>query len=105
MARRHPEPTGELALPTYRDLDPILGVGGIGDYYGVSKGLAAKWARGADFPEPIAQPRSGALYRTADVIAWGVAHERKRGEGPRAAGDPRPPSVAKTARKLPRRPA
>lgn len=100
MARKHPEPTGAVEVPTYRDVDPVLTVGAIGDYFGVSKQLAAKWARESkDFPGAFASPPSGALYVTADVIAWGQRHERKRAEGPREAGDPRPPSVRKPSRR------
>lgn len=100
MARKHPDPVGALEVPTYRDIDPVLTVGGVGDYYGVSKGLAAKWARESpDFPEPFARPGSGALYVTADVIDWGRRHERKRAEGPRPIGDPRPPSARKASRR------
>lgn len=103
MARKHPEPQGTYVVPSYaprEKLDPVLTVGGIGDYFGVSKGLAAKWAReSADFPEVFARPGSGAIYVTAEVIEWGKAHERKRAEGPRQAGDPRPPSVRKASKR------
>lgn len=109
MPRKHPEPTGTVELDTYRDLDPVLTVGGVAAYFGVTKQLAAKWARvSPDWPEPFAytqppQPgeekRSGALYRTTDVIAWAKAHERRRAEGPREPNDPRPPSAKKAAAK------
>lgn len=96
MARRHPEPTGVVEVPVFRDLDPVLTVGGIADYFGVSKQLAAKWSRESkDFPAKFANPGSGTVYLTADVIAWGRRHERARAGGPRPAGDPRPPSVRK----------
>ena len=100
MARKHPAPIGSIQVPVFRDLDPVLSVGAIGDYFGVSKGLASKWARESpDFPEVFAKPPSGALYVTAEVIAWGVRHERKRSEGPRPIGDPRLPSVRKATRR------
>jgi hypothetical protein len=83
-----------VTLATYRDVDPVLTVGGIAAYFGVDRQLAAKWARESrDFPEPFAHPPAGAVYATQDVIAWGERHERRRSEGPRPAGDPRPPSA------------
>jgi hypothetical protein len=100
MPRRHPDPVGAVKVPTYRDLDPVLSVSAVAAYYGVTKGLASKWARErSDWPAPFATPPSGALYLTADVIAWGQTNERKRAEGPRPAGDPRPPSVARASRR------
>lgn len=100
MARRHPEPTGTVEVSLYADLDPVLSIGGVADYYGVKKQLAAKWAREmTDWPSPFATPRSGALYRTDQIIAWGVKHERRRAEGPRPSGDTRPPSVQKARRR------
>lgn len=93
-SRPHARPTGEVSLPTFNGLDPVLSVSGIGHYFGVSKVLAHKWARTSpDFPEPFAMPPSGALYATADVIEWAKRHERKRAGGPREAGDPRAPSA------------
>lgn len=100
MPRRHPDPVDMVAVPVFRDLDPVLSVGAIGDYFGVSKGLASKWVRESpDWPSPFATPPSGTLYLTAEVIEWGKRHERKRAEGPRDAGDPRPPSVRKGRRR------
>src|SRR4051794_17978652 len=102
MARRHPEPVGAVEVPTYRDLAPVMGVGSVADYYGVSKQLAAKWARESrDWPDPFAvlsTRGAGTLWRTVDVIEWGKRHERKRAEGPRDAGDPRPPSQRRRSR-------
>jgi hypothetical protein len=101
MARRHPEPTGAIEVPVFRDVEPVLSVSGVADYFEVSKQLVARWAKRPDWPSPFARPPSGALYRTADVIEWAKANERKRGEGPRASHDPRPPSAQK-ARRRPR---
>lgn len=95
MAKRHPEPVGAVEVPTYRGLDPVMTVGAAADYFGVKKQLVARWATRGDWPSPFAAPRSGALYLTADVIAWGKANERGRAEGPREAHDPRPPSAQK----------
>lgn len=93
MPRRHPEPTGIIEVAIYRDVDPVLTVGGIAEYFGVQKQLVARWARREDWPEPFAKPTSGALYLTAHIIEWGRVNERRRGEGPRDSHDPRPPSV------------
>lgn len=96
MPRQHARPTGEVTVPTYRDLDPVVTVSGIADYFGVSKPLANKWTMTSDdFPEPLARLPTGAIYVTADVIEWGRRHERQRGGGPRARGDNRPPSIAR----------
>jgi hypothetical protein len=103
MPRKHPEPVATVEVPVYHarsELEPILSVSGVGDYFGVSKGLAAKWVRESpDFPEVFARPGSGSVYLTAEVISWGERHERPRAGGPREAGDPRPPSVRKTSRR------
>lgn len=93
MARRHPQPTGSVEVPTYRDLDPVLSVGGVAEYFGVQKQLVARWAKRDDWPEPFATPATGALYLTVHVIEWGKANERGREAGPRETHDPRPPSV------------
>jgi hypothetical protein len=100
MPRKHPDPVDALTLPTFRDLDPVLSIGGVAAYFGVSKVLASRWARESkDWPAPIAKPPSGTLYATAAVIEWGKAHERPRGGGPREAGDPTPPSQRKRVRR------
>jgi hypothetical protein len=100
MPRKHPEPVGKVTVPVYRDLDPAMTVGGFADYFGVKKQLVAKWARESpDWPSPFATPTSGAIYLTAEVIAWADRHERKRAEGPRPAGDARPPSVQKARKR------
>jgi hypothetical protein len=100
VPRKHPEPVGVAEVSVYRDLPPILSVGGISDYFGVSKQLAAKWARESpDWPAPFAEVPAGSMYLTSEVIAWGERHERKRAEGPRPSGDPRPPSAVKAARR------
>lgn len=79
---------------------PIMGLGEIADYYGVSRQLAAKWSRThEDFPEPLAVLKMGPVWRTEDVLEYGRRRERKRGEGPRPAGDPRPPSARKKTRR------
>jgi|SRR4051812_6344958 hypothetical protein len=90
--REHPEPVSSVTLATYDDVDPVLSIGGVAVYFDVTKGLAAKWTLSSDWPEPFAEPPSGTLYVTSEVIAWGKAHERSRDGGPREGGDPRPPS-------------
>lgn len=85
-------------MSAYRQ--PIMGVGDVAEYYGVSKQLAAKWAREwPDWPKPYAVVKAGTFYRTEDVRAVCAAHERRKNEGPRPAGDPRPPSVTRRSRK------
>lgn len=95
----HPEPVGSVTLPTYADLGPLMSVSDVAAYFGVTKSLAAQWTRGGDWPEPIAKLSSGAVYATGAVIAWGKAHERSRGGGPREAGDPTLPSRRGAARR------
>lgn len=78
-----------------------MGVGDVAKYYGVSKQLVAKWARTwPDWPKPYAALSAGTFWRTEDVKAVCDAHERRKGQGPRPAGDPRPPSVARARRSL-----
>jgi hypothetical protein len=73
---------------------PVLGLSDVADLFGVSRQLAAKWVRTwPDWPEPYADLRAGKVWRTEDILAVGERHERKPGEGPRPAGDPRPPSA------------
>lgn len=105
MPRRHPEPTGAVEVPVYRDVDPVMSVGAVADYFGVKKQLVARWATRPDWPSPFATPRSGALYLTADVVEWGKANERPRGGGPRASHDPRPPSAQRASGAASRRPS
>jgi hypothetical protein len=91
-ARKLP-PAAQAALA-----QPILGLSDIADVYGVSRQLAAKWARTwKDWPEPFAELRAGKFWRTEEVLAVGERHERMPGEGPREAGDPRPPSIIRSA--------
>jgi hypothetical protein len=79
---------------------PILGVSDVAEVFGVSKQLAAKWARTwGDWPEPFAEVRAGTFWRTEDVLEVTKRHERTPGEGPRPTGDPRPPSVQRKAAK------
>ena len=81
-------------MQTQRKLPPVMGLGEIADLYGVSRQLAANWARQhADFPEPLARLKMGPVWTTEDVLAYGERHERTPGEGPRPSGDPRPPSA------------
>lgn len=83
-----------------RKLPPILGVSEVADLYGVSRQLAMKWSRQSkDWPSPFAVLKAGTFWTTDDVLAWGKRHERKPGEGPRATGDPRPPSARRRATK------
>lgn len=85
---------------------PVVGIGDIADVFAVSKQLASKWARTwPDWPQPYADIRAGLVWETQAVLAVAAEHERKPGEGPRAAGDPRPPSVAKKAARKKKAPA
>lgn len=81
---------------TKAKLPPILGTSDVGSLFGVSRQLAHKWTKSADWPEPFAVVQAGTFWHTKDVLAWAKRHERKPGEGPRPSGDPRPPSVAKS---------
>lgn len=63
----------------------------------MSRQLASQWTAKPDWPEPFAKVKAGTFWRTDEVLAWGDRHERKPGQGPRPAGDPRPPSVQKKA--------
>lgn len=79
-----------------KKLPPLMGLAEIADYFAVSRSLASKWSKTHDdFPEPVVTLRMGPIWKTEDVIEYGRRHERKPGEGPRPAGDPRPPSAAK----------
>lgn len=80
---------------TKQEAQPIMGITDIAEHVGVSRQLAKKWSVSwPDWPEPFARVSAGMFWRTEDVLATLARHERKPGEGPRAAGDPRPPSVA-----------
>lgn len=80
-------------MPTKR-VAPGMGIGEVAEYFGVKRQLAHKWSRThSDFPAPWFTLATGPVYRRQDIAAYGRRHERRRGEGPRPAGDPRPPSA------------
>lgn len=56
----------------------------IAKYYEISKQLAYKWTRHSEFPEPVETPARGRQWSAEHVIAWGVAHGRSKGCGPRS---------------------
>lgn len=77
---------------------PIMGVTEVATYAGVSRQLAAKWARTwNDWPAPFAVLSAGTFWATDSVLDVLRAHERKPGQGPREAGDPRSPSALRRA--------
>jgi hypothetical protein len=82
----------EVVVP---NLPPIMGLTEVANYAGVSRQLAKKWtATWGDWPAPYAVLAAGNIWQTDDVKDVLKRHERTPGAGPRAVGDPRPPSVA-----------
>lgn len=68
----------------------VVGISEVAALLGVSRQRAAQIAADhSDFPQPIAQLRSGRIWEEAAVRAWVVAHpDRRPGRPARSPGDP-----------------
>jgi hypothetical protein len=52
--------------------EDLAGLAEIAEIFGVTKATAQKYARRADFPEPLGEiAAAGRVWRRADVDAWG----------------------------------
>ena len=50
--------------------DEFIGVAEIAEMLVVERNSAWRYTRRSDFPEPIARPASGPIWRRLDVEAW-----------------------------------
>ncbi|MGH7693090.1 MAG: DNA-binding protein [Candidatus Dormibacteria bacterium] len=68
----------------------VVGISEVGTILGVSRQRAAQIAaEHSDFPQPIAQLRSGRVWDEAAVRAWVADHpDRRPGRPPRSPADP-----------------
>ena len=72
------------AVDDFANADRV-GITQIAAYYAISKQLADKWSHHKAFPEPTGRSSRGARRWDPElVIAWGVAHGRRKGCGPGA---------------------
>lgn len=50
--------------------DDLVGVAEIAELLAVARNSAWRYTRRPDFPEPIARPASGPIWRRVDIEAW-----------------------------------
>jgi predicted DNA-binding transcriptional regulator AlpA len=57
-------------------VEDYVGSAEIAEMFGVSRQRAYQLTSRKDFPEPMVRLKAGAVWRTADVIAWAEARGR-----------------------------
>src|SRR5688572_28014276 len=75
--------------------DRLVGVAKAAELLQVSRQTVVNWrSRRADFPAPVADLRSGPVWRQADIIRWAEAHDVDTIQLPEAAEAGRGTTVA-----------
>ncbi len=76
-------------------LDTLVGLAELAELFGMSKQTVSNWRSRQDFPEPVAQLRSGPIWQLAAVEKWAQANGLKLRGRPAEASDTQ---VAKPAK-------
>lgn len=69
-------PAPDTPSPIVSDVEDWVGSAEIAEMFGVSRQRAYQLTSRADFPAPMVRLKAGAVWVTAEVIAWAEARNR-----------------------------
>ena len=80
MSRVEKMPVDTFRSPNLADVEKWVGSAEIAEMFGVSRQRVYQLTSRTDFPEPMVKLKAGAVWVTADVLAWAKGKGRDGGD-------------------------